>query len=158
MNKSTLPVSKKFHAEICARVSASFSKCQPSLVRKAIAVIERYMLDGTDPSDSEETAIQLMFNLLRPEIDKAITRSRRARERSKNRNVKQQKTAPQLQKPKRPESSEADINDDNTDLLPEEEATPKLNRRMRRLIKQKCKRATRLRVKPLSERPQAPRG
>lgn len=127
-------------------------------MRKAIAVIERYMLDGTVPSDSEETAIQLMFNLLRPEIDKAITRSRRARERSKNRNVKQQKTTSLLQGSKRPESSEADINDDNTDLLPEEGTTPKLNRRMRRLSKQKCKRATRLRVKPLSERPQAPRG
>lgn len=158
MKKSTLPVSKKFHTEICARVSASFSKCHPSLVGKAIAVIERYMLNGIVPSVSEEAAIQLMFNLLRPEIDKAIARSRRARERSKSQNGKQQQPTRQLQEPKHPKSSEADLTDDSTEPLPDEEAAPKLNRRMRRLIKQKCKRATRLRVKPLSERLQAPRG
>ena len=47
--------------------------------------IDRYMADGTLPPGGSDTATIPVFNLLRMEIDKALQRSRRARQRAAER-------------------------------------------------------------------------
>lgn len=71
----TRPVSRKFYASITARVSESLGLIgRTDAVEGTIACIDRYMADGTVPSTGTDAAILLTFNLLRPEIDKALQR------------------------------------------------------------------------------------
>ena len=152
MKKPSLPVSKKFYSEICDRIRFSFSINRPSLIEEAIATVDSYITGGTEPDEYTDPSVLLMFNLLRPEIDKAIRRSQRAREISSKR---KQSAAVSTRK----DSSDKPM-DNNDDIAlsetepteSEEEERPLLNRRMRRLIRQERKRATRQRLKPLQSR------
>ena len=85
MKKSSLPVSRKFYSEICDRIRFSFSLNRPSLIEEAIATVDSYITCGAEPDEYTDPSVLLMFNLLRPEIDKAIRRSQRAREISSKR-------------------------------------------------------------------------
>lgn len=81
--KSPCPVSKNFYASVTNRVRESLGLIgRTDAVEKTIACIDRYMADGTAPTAGTDTAILLTFSLLRPEIDKALQRSRRARQRA----------------------------------------------------------------------------
>lgn len=77
------PVSKKFYGYISVRVRESLTLIgREDAVAEAMACIERYMADGSLPPDDSCPAVVLTFSILRPEIDKAIQRSIRARSRS----------------------------------------------------------------------------
>lgn len=81
--KSQLPVSKNFYTYVTGRVSESLRLIRrPDAVGETMALIDRYMTDGTVPSADTDTAVLLTFSLLRAEIDKAIQRSCRARQRA----------------------------------------------------------------------------
>lgn len=81
--KSHLPVSKNFYSCVTGRVSESLGLIgRPDAVDATMDCIDRYMADGTVPSTEADTAVLLTFSLLRAEIDKAILRSRRARQRA----------------------------------------------------------------------------
>lgn len=80
------PVSKKFYAYLSGRVRESLTLIgREDAVAEAMACIERYMADGSLPPDDSCPAVVLTFSILRPEIDKAIQRSIRARSRSAKR-------------------------------------------------------------------------
>lgn len=149
MKKSSLPVSRKFYSEICDRIRFSFSMNRPSLIEEAISTVNSYITCGAEPAEYTDPSVLLMFSLLRPEIDKAIRRSQRAREISSKR---KQSTAVSTRKDRsdRPMDNNGDIALPKTEPTePEEEERPILNRRMRRLIRQERKRAARQRIKPL---------
>lgn len=81
--KSQLPVSKNFYTYITGRVSDSLRLIRrPDAVGETMALIDRYMADGTVPTADTDAAVLLTFSLLHAEIDKAIRRSRRARQRA----------------------------------------------------------------------------
>ncbi|MDE5903725.1 hypothetical protein [Duncaniella sp.] len=151
MKKSSLPVSRKFYSEICDRIRFSFSLNRPSLIEEAISTVDSYITRGAEPAEYTDPSVLLMFSLLRPEIDKAIRRSQRAREISSRRKSEQPAAAPTGK------DEAGKLTEDNGDTTPfeseptepEEEERPILNRRMRRLIRQERKRAARQRIKPL---------
>lgn len=83
-------VSKKFYRSIIDRVTDVFSTIEiPSsptvtisaaeLAAETIEMIDRYISDGTVMKSSGEMAL-LAFLMVKPEIDKAADRSRRARQ------------------------------------------------------------------------------
>lgn len=81
--KTSCPVSKNFYASVTGRVSESLGLIgRMDAVEETMACIDRYMADGTVPSVGTDAAILLTFSLLRAEIDKALQRSRRARQRA----------------------------------------------------------------------------
>lgn len=107
--------------------------------------IDRYMADGTLPPSDSDAATILVFNLLRMEIDKALQRSRRARQRAAER------VADAAEKHSEPAavaavsasvSAEQDVNSDEAEAE-EEEPDPfrPRNRRERRLYEQEVRRA-----------------
>lgn len=74
-------VSKKFYAEIVNRVNMTLgvmSGCA-NLSTQVVEIIDRYISDGVVGSHSNEM-VMVAFLMLKPEIDKAAARSRRARE------------------------------------------------------------------------------
>lgn len=82
--KSVSRVSKKFYADLDGRVRGAIYRigcCHDAYVCAKI-VIDRYISDGTEPDLSELITVRLIFALLKPEIDKAIARSRMAKERA----------------------------------------------------------------------------
>lgn len=86
--KSQLPVSKNFYSCVTGRVCESLGLIgRPDAVGETMALIDRYMTDGTVPSADTDTAVLLTFSLLRAEIDKAIQRSCRARQRTVRKNA-----------------------------------------------------------------------
>ena len=77
------PVSKKFYAYLSGRVRESLTLIgREDAVAEAMACIDSYMADGSLPPADSCPAVVLTFSILRPEIDKAIQRSIRARSRS----------------------------------------------------------------------------
>ena len=154
MKKSSLPVSGKFYSEICDRIRFSFSLNRPSLIEEAIATVDSYITCGAEPDEYTDPSVLLMFNLLRPEIDKAIRRSQRAGEISSKRKSGQPTAASsgkdETSRPMDNNGNTASSESESTE--PEEEERPILNRRMRRLIQQERKRAVRQRIKPLYSR------
>lgn len=83
LQKSHLPVSKNFYTCVTGRVSESLGLIgRRDAVSETMDCIDRYMADGTVPTADTDTAVLLTFSLLRAEIDKAILRSRRARQRA----------------------------------------------------------------------------
>lgn len=140
------PVSKKFYAYLSVRVRESLVLIgREDAVAEAMACIDRYMADGSLPQADSCPAILLSFSILRPEIDKAVMRSSRARSRNAkkvsisaadNQNV----------------MASADANSETTDAGEErgepEHFVPR-NRRERRLYEQEVRRATRRIVRRL---------
>lgn len=157
--KSPCPVSKNFYASVTDRVSESLGLIgRTDAVEETMACIDRYMADGTVPPSGTDTAILLTFNLLRPEIDKALQRSRRARQRAaenkaaadrqfselaailaasvteNHENITGNHEAPD--KPLNPDGEETDAEDEKpAPFVPR-------NRRERRLYEQELRRAT----------------
>lgn len=81
--KSVCPVSRNFYSDISSRVDESLRLSgHAEAVGETMAVIDRYMVCGVIPDKDVANHVLLTFNLLRSEIDKALARSRRARERA----------------------------------------------------------------------------
>lgn len=158
--KSPCPVSKNFYASVTGRVRESLGLIgRTDAVEETIVCIDRYMADGTVPQTGTDAAILLTFNLLRTEIDKALQRSRRARQRAaenkaaadtqfselaailaasvtgNHENITENHEAPDT--PLNPDGEAADPEDEKpTPFVPR-------NRRERRLYEQELRRATR---------------
>lgn len=155
IQKTQLPVSKKFYAEIINRVTSSFSSTGNKYCREAINVIDNYIIENITPSTDCDSLILLMFNLLRPEIDKAIQRSRRARKsRAKQAAAKpiDTKTSSKAKSAIIPPAKNKRVASHLTpqpklqtaaEETAEQNPQPFLNRRMRRLIEQEKKRYAR---------------
>lgn len=77
-------VSKKFYADIDRRVREAIYKigCNHDAYMAVKIVIDRYIATGVEPDLSELITVRMIFALLKSEIDKAITRSRMAKERA----------------------------------------------------------------------------
>lgn len=73
-------VSKKFYAQIIERVNIAFSGLanRDDLIDDATSVINRYIDDGIIAKIDDEM-VMIAFMMVKPEIDKAAERSRRAR-------------------------------------------------------------------------------
>lgn len=81
-----LRVSKKFYAYVTERVTEACGLIgDVELLCKAMAAIDAYLADGIEPDSEAGTALLLIFNILRPEIDRAVSRSATARSRAASR-------------------------------------------------------------------------
>lgn len=95
MKKATtpqLPVSKKFYAALTLRI-ADTCRLLPdgaALCDTLIAFIGSYILSGKAEMDSLTLEGQIIFTLLRPEIDRAVERSSAARRRAVIRKIREQ--------------------------------------------------------------------
>lgn len=80
-----LPVSKKFYNDIISRITSTFADMNDGerCLRGAVAMIDGY-LSGDNP-ECADPMIKMVFSLLRPEIDRAMARSLRARQRGRKR-------------------------------------------------------------------------
>ncbi|MDE5904043.1 hypothetical protein [Duncaniella sp.] len=144
--KPLCPVSKNFYSTITDRVRNSLrSVGREDAAEATMGCIDRYMADGSLPPSDADAATILVFNLLRMEIDKALQRSRRARQRAAER------VADAAEKHSEPAavtavsastSAEQDVDSDEAE---EEEEEPEpfrpRNRRERRLYEQEVRRA-----------------
>lgn len=166
--KSPCPVSKNFYASVTDRVSESLGLIgRTDAVEETMACIDRYMADGTVPSTGTDAAILLTFNLLRPEIDKALQRSRRARQRAA-----ENKAAADRQFSELAAILAASVTENHENITENHEAPAKLlnpdgeaadpddekpapfvprNRRERRLYEQELRRATRRQNRRLAQ-------
>lgn len=96
VNTPALPVSRKFYTDICERLGAACA-LQPDSARlysESLALIESYMLTREIPSSTPASPALLIFTLLLPEIDRAMTRSMIARMRALLRRQSDSPTAP----------------------------------------------------------------
>ena len=76
-SEALCPVSRKFYTYISDRVRESMRLTgHEEAIGEAMASIDRYLADGSIPSEDADPAVRLTFALLRPEIDKAIERSK----------------------------------------------------------------------------------
>lgn len=100
MKKATtpqLPVSKKFYAALTLRI-ADTCRLLPDgapLCDTLIAFIGSYILSGNADMDSLTLEGQIIFTLLRPEIDRAVERSAAARRRAIIRKIREQEQTEQ---------------------------------------------------------------
>lgn len=79
-----LPVSKKFYASIRQRVTDSCA-CLPNgkeVCKSALALIDTYLAMGEADLDWRPIECRLIFALVKPEIDRAIERSKAAKARA----------------------------------------------------------------------------
>lgn len=149
VSKALRPVSRKFYTYISDRVRESMCLTgREDADDEAMACIDRYLTDGSEPSDDADPAIRLIFFLLRPEIDKAIERSSRARTRRRAAEKSPEKSNTKATYPAEPHSINtnpaADSFHNTTTEDEEESAKPFVprNRRERRLYEQELRRAT----------------
>ena len=84
---SSLPVSKKFYADILERVIVTSLLLPESekFTRQTMDLIDTYLRTHKIHLPSQPKEIQLIFAVILPEIDRALTRSERARERAEKR-------------------------------------------------------------------------
>lgn len=78
-------VSKKFYADICERVAESVMVTggNETVVERTMVMIDAYISKGIKPDEeTESVGILIIFHILKAEIDRAITRSRLARQRA----------------------------------------------------------------------------
>lgn len=100
MKKATtpqLPVSKKFYAALTLRI-ADTCRLLPdgaAICNTLIAFIGSYILSGKADMDSLTLEGQMIFTLLRPEIDRAVERSAAARRRAVIRKIREQEQTEQ---------------------------------------------------------------
>lgn len=80
MKRKNLPVSVKVYSDLTSRITASLSSASAS---EAMRLLDSY-LTGEPPASDDPMAL-VAFNMIRPEIDRAMTRSARARERAASR-------------------------------------------------------------------------
>lgn len=79
-----MTISKKAYAELTTRIVDVFNRQlnAPEFAEIALGVVNEYINTGKAPACDTPTEVIIAFSMLRPEIDKAAERSRRARERS----------------------------------------------------------------------------
>lgn len=78
-------VSRKFYADICQRVAESVMVTggNDTVVERTMVMIDAYISKGIKPDEeTESVGILIIFHILKAEIDRAITRSRLARQRA----------------------------------------------------------------------------
>lgn len=78
-------VSRKFYADICERVAESVMVTggNDTVVERTMVMIDAYISKGIKPDEeTESVGILIIFHILKAEIDRAITRSRLARQRA----------------------------------------------------------------------------
>lgn len=97
VNTPALPVSKKFYTYICERIGAACAQQADSaqLYSDSLALIEGYMHTRELPSPAVASPALLIFTLLLPEIDRAMTRSMIARMRALLRRQSDRPAAPE---------------------------------------------------------------
>ncbi len=80
-------VSKKFYSDLCERISASCRSINlsQSMEKACIEAVDEYIIKGLGPFYNSPAEILLVFNLLQPEINRAIARSASARLRANKR-------------------------------------------------------------------------
>lgn len=77
-----LPVSKKFYADILERIDSALGHMCESKT-EAVRVVDVYLREGV--VESGDGVAMIVFNMIRVELDRAMERSRRARERARAR-------------------------------------------------------------------------
>lgn len=142
--KPLCPVSKNFYSTITDRVRDSLrSVGREDAAEATMGCIDRYMADGTLPPGGSDTATILVFNLLRMEIDKALQRSRRARQRAAERvadAARKHREPAAVAAVSAPAAAEQDVDSDDAEDEEPEPFRPR-NRRERRLYEQEVRRA-----------------
>ncbi len=83
MSKNNLPVSKKVYADITLRISTTLS-FSPSSVDEAIALVDAYLAGNPEPHTTDNAAF-IAFSMIKAELDRAMSRSMRARQRAAKR-------------------------------------------------------------------------
>lgn len=78
-------VSEKFYADICRRVTEAIllTGGDEELAEAAMGVVNAYISCGIEPTEDMYVGLRLVFAVLKPEIDRAMARSRKARERAR---------------------------------------------------------------------------
>lgn len=148
--KSQLPISKKAYADFISRLQHTFNDIlnSPNLYNEAVSVFEAY-LNGKTVENCDIT-ISIAFNMIRSEIDKAISRSASARRRAAIRKSRAENETPAPDVP----STEKDLHDDTADIADTpiqtcnktettESITPPMNRRERRAAERQLARKRR---------------
>ncbi|QCD38987.1 hypothetical protein E7745_05185 [Duncaniella sp. C9] len=142
--KPLCPVSKNFYSTITDRVRDSLrSVGREDAAEATMGCIDRYMADGTLPPGGSDAATILVFNLLRMEIDKALQRSRRARQRAAERvadAARKHREPAAVAAVSAPAAAEQDVDSDDAEDEEPEPFRPR-NRRERRLYEQEVRRA-----------------
>ncbi len=118
MRRETFPVSCKFYAEITARINSSLSSL-PDSALEALRLVNCH-LHG-EATVSNDAMAMLAYNMIRPEIDRAMERSRRARESAARRKSAITITTTSLSK-----------GDEKQDCAQPSQPSMRLNRRQRR--------------------------
>lgn len=90
-----LPVSKKFYDDIVDRIlEATAAVIRDFYVYKNLMNIFKAYLEGVPPERSSDNVIAIaLFEMVRRDVDKALARSRQARQRAAERKAKQRKGA-----------------------------------------------------------------
>ncbi len=126
-----MPVSKRFYSyveerilEACCAVGAD-----EAVFMAAMASIHGYILDSTVPAKETDTTVMLIFSLLRPEIDRAISRSSAARRRAAQRKARQETNESTIEKAREevPEKSSNEAKD-NTPIALREDVCKEIKR------------------------------
>ncbi|MDE6358447.1 MAG: hypothetical protein K2L29_02490 [Duncaniella sp.] len=77
-----LPVSKKVYSDISERIRLSLGH-MPESAAEAMRLVDAYLYGG--PAESQDAMAMIAFNMVRVELDRAMARSLRARERAARR-------------------------------------------------------------------------
>lgn len=131
------PVSQKVYNDITSRINSALSH-SPASAAEALSLTDAY-LAGTEPVTDDPLAL-LAFNMIRAELDRAMERSRRARQRAACRKAKSVEA-----KPLTCAEMIASINE-ICEKATEEDGKPrrKLNRRERRELERQIRRSEKI--------------
>lgn len=111
INKINLPLSKKYYKELCERVEEAIYTVVASLpygisFYQVVNTINAYLIYGIIPDTMSSPDVRLIFHLIQPELDKAVARSKRAREAAvRRREAKENKSCGPSDETTGPESS-----------------------------------------------------
>lgn len=94
--KWSRPVSRKFYESLCSLIRSAAIFSDDVFVEHFIHSIDDYIDHGVIISDFTDTE-HVMFTILQPQIDKALERSRRARETAARRHETREQNKPQEQ-------------------------------------------------------------
>lgn len=147
---ANLLVSKKFYTDIIARLSTSLA-CDIIACAKAMAFVNSYLC-GDWQAVVPQGVAGIAVNLLLPELDRALERSRRARARGKQQSSDTATAAAPQNRSQSPQTSQAEDSaktDNGTDAVA---AMPPLNRHQRRLIEKLRRQKERRDAKKLSRK------
>lgn len=149
-------VSEKFYVDICRRVTEAIllTGGDEELAEVAMGVINAYISCGIEPTDDMYVGLRLVFAVLKPELDRAMSRSRKARERARLRRKSDSPAeSPAAAEPASPSQPAAPRTSSSasapqthssspTDSSSPSQSSPRLSRRARRELER------RLRTKP----------